>query len=152
MKKFYNANPVRVEAMPMKLGDYNKMQGSTGSDLQTEGYYLKYDDGTKDWKDKETFELFYTPRKTYDIGDAMSIIKNGWFATREGWHGKGMFIFHVNKTKIDSAISAKYEETIGLYDGSKYILGWSPSVSDALATDWKRADISMVPSALLSES
>jgi hypothetical protein len=93
-----------------------------------------------------------------DFSDALEALKDGYKVAREGWNGKGMFIYlvkgqtveprelrneadehvgselpHDTEIKINSHIDMKAA------DGS-IVVGWSPSQTDLLAEDWQLVD------------
>jgi hypothetical protein len=82
-----------------------------------------------------------------NFSDALHHIKQGKRLAREGWNGKGMFVFLVN----GSTFSVSRPPLLGIYpegtminyqphidmktaDGS--IVPWLASLSDLLAEDW----------------
>jgi hypothetical protein len=99
-----------------------------------------------------------------NIGDAIELINDGKMAYREGWNGKGLFIFKQVPAQIGKDIVPKmqslpqpvkdeferrfndeneqidaiyYSDQIALVGTSNQISGWSPSTNDTLATDWR---------------
>lgn len=95
-----------------------------------------------------------------DFGYAINALKEGKKVTREGWNGKGMFLWIKPATVIDASwckdplLKELAEEnggtilglgTICMYThdstGRKAILtGWLASQSDMLCEDWKVID------------
>ena len=93
-----------------------------------------------------------------DFGKALEILKDGGMVHREGWNGKGMFLFHQVPTTIEMDIIPNmqslpelvknefvrrmapiyYSDQIALVNADNNISGWSPSTSDALAVDWQK--------------
>lgn len=92
---------------------------------------------------------------TTDFGEALRHLKAGKRVTREGWNGKGMFLFllpandNIPTTAIhDPALRQVIEEEIGkdtfdaygsirMFTADKKILtGWLASQTDMLAEDW----------------
>lgn len=86
-----------------------------------------------------------------DFSNALNALKMGHRVAREGWNGKGMFIFLVG----GSTFKVNRPPLLGIYpegteitynphidiknvDGS--ISTWSPSNGDALANDWELVD------------
>jgi len=93
--------------------------------------------------------------QTNDIGYAVAALKSGKRVAREGWNGKGMFLFllaaanGIPTTAIyDPALRAVIESEIGsdkfdalgsvrMFTADKKVLtGWLASQSDLLAEDW----------------
>lgn len=98
-----------------------------------------------------------------DFGQALEIVKVGGMIYREGWNGKDLFVFAQVPAEISVAEvvphmqslpkqvkdvflerfrtrhfpSIFYSNQLALVDFDNHISGWSPSTSDALATDWK---------------
>lgn len=94
-----------------------------------------------------------------DIGYAVAALKSGKRVAREGWNGKGMFLFllpagnGIPTTVIhDPALRAVIESEVGgetfdalgsvrMFTADKKILtGWLASQSDLLAEDWEILD------------
>jgi len=94
-----------------------------------------------------------------DIGYAVEALKAGKRVRREGWNGKGMFLFLLPAgdgipTKVihDPALRAVIESEVGgetfdalgsvrMFTADKKVLtGWLASQSDLLAEDWEILD------------
>lgn len=96
-----------------------------------------------------------------NFGSAIQALKEGKRVQREGWNGKGLFVFRQVPSTIDSEIIPKmqsvpqsvknefknrfdsspqgaisYNDQLALVNTSNEISGWSPSTNDALAEDW----------------
>ena len=106
--------------------------------------------------DAETPNKHMMPR---DIGYAVAALKAGKRVARDGWNGKGMFLFLLPAsdgipTKVihDPALRAMIESELGgeTFDAlgsvrmftadKKVITGWLASQSDLLAEDWEILD------------
>ncbi len=104
--------------------------------------------------------------KKFDLtfGEAIEALKKGQPVYRQGWNGKGLFVFRQVPAEIDLKIvpnmqslpeSVKdifisrqtrsmndpwnvisYSSQLALVNKNNMITGWSPSTSDALAVDW----------------
>lgn len=101
------------------------------------------------------------------IGGAIYAAKEGKRIAREGWNGKGLFVFMQVPSTIGKAIvpnmqslpqlvkdefvrrfeskeaqidSIYYDNQMCIVNSSNLINGWAPSVSDALANDWMILD------------
>ena len=89
----------------------------------------------------------------FDFGKAISLLKEGKKVAREGWNGKGMFLFllpagkipkHViNDSKLLEVIEATgndYFEAIASIRmktaDNKILTGWLASQTDMLSDDW----------------
>jgi hypothetical protein len=81
-----------------------------------------------------------------DFGWAIKQIKEGKKVARNGWNGKGMFIFLVHP--IDFEYNGNFcphidmtEETLDsvgfMTADSKVLIGWLASQSDMLSEDWE---------------
>lgn len=60
------------------------------------GYYVLYEDGYESFSPAEAFENGYKEinlNKLLTFGEAIERLKTGALVAREGWNGKGMFIF-----------------------------------------------------------
>jgi len=94
-----------------------------------------------------------------NFGQAIAALEAGKSVAREGWNGKGMFIFKaggysVSKDNLrpNGPITAEFLESRGLdemqilphidmwtvnaYGREAYLAGWLASQSDMLANDW----------------
>ena len=90
------------------------------------------------------------------FGEAIAAAKSGKRISREGWNGKGMFVFVQVPSEVPAEIVPKmsslppdvkaelvrrggtisYHNQMALVYPDSKIYGWTPSPSDALATDW----------------
>lgn len=91
-----------------------------------------------------------------DFGKAIEALKLGKRVARNGWNGKGLFVFMQIPSVIDSDIiprmqslpqsvkdefvrrggDIKYSSQMALVNPDNSINGWTPSSSDTLAIDW----------------
>ncbi len=82
-----------------------------------------------------------------DIGQAITAVKDGKLIARSGWNGKGMFVYYVppasypaNRGAMTSHFGegamVPYNAYLALCGPDGKVSTWSPSCSDALATDW----------------
>ena len=84
-----------------------------------------------------------------DFGTALHLMELGERAQREGWNGKGMFVYIVPAASYPAQRNAKgvlvgdhpndmvpYSSYIALKSASGEVVPWTISQSDALATDW----------------
>ena len=159
----------RVEAEPMTLleyEDYNAKKGNwTTSDVKpdVEGYLIKYKDDYESWMPKDVFEKDYKeidntkipiltisePNSLTDFADAIRYLKEGYKVAREGWNGKGMFVYYVpaNKYKTQTYIAIKefgeyadYNPYLAIKTAQGSLSTWVPSINDVLANDWRVYD------------
>ena len=84
------------------------------------------------------------------FGDAVAALKEGLRVAREGWNGKGMFLYYVPENKYPASRNehgtmigvfeddmVPYREYIALKTVDNQVVPWAPSISDALAEDWQ---------------
>ena len=82
-----------------------------------------------------------------DFGQALNWLKDGKKVAREGWNGKGMFLYYVpaNKYPASTKIGESIADTDGKVEYSAYIamktaqgnvVPWLASQTDVLAKDW----------------
>lgn len=87
-------------------------------------------------------------RDTFDFGEALRLLKQGKKLTRDGWNGKGQFVYYVPAesyvamTDAAKSIAAEdgkvsYRAYLALKTVQGDIAVWVPSVSDCLAEDWR---------------
>lgn len=62
------------------------------------------------------------------FGDAIKAAKQGKRIARQGWNGKGLWVYYV-------PAAAQYNHYLALSDGHT-VSTWAPSCSDTLADDW----------------
>lgn len=86
-----------------------------------------------------------------DFGQALSWLKVGQKVAREGWNGKGMFLYHVPAnaypatTEIGKSISdldgkVEYGAYIAMKTAQGNVVPWLASQTDMLAEDWIKLD------------
>ena len=100
---------------------------------------------------KDCFSTRYTivddRRKNMTFGEAVELIKQGKLVAREGWNGKGMFIFlvpgshfKVNRPPLlgiyPEGKEIDYHAHIDMKTAQGYIVPWLASQADVLAEDW----------------
>jgi len=86
-----------------------------------------------------------------DFGWALKALKRGQAIQRQGWNGKGMFVYHVPAASYppQTQIAVKafnggpvpYGAYLAIKTAQNNINTWVPSVSDVLADDWQIANI-----------
>lgn len=90
------------------------------------------------------------------FGDAVAELKNGKCVAREGWNGKGMFLFlvpgstfEVNRPPLlgiyDAGERINYHAHIDMKTAQGYVVPWLASQADILSDDWRVVDKSGVP-------
>lgn len=158
----------RIKARPMTSTEYEAYSGTTLPRLEgsTEGYLVEYDDrkhpnhekheGYISWSPADVFERSYRLTEGMTFGEALEALKQGGRVARDGWNGKGMFLW----LKPAATIKAEWCRdpflidlananggeihalgTICMFTADKKILtGWLASQSDLLGEDWRLLD------------
>lgn len=151
-----------INAKPMSRLEYNQLRGwelpadENGAD---EGYLVEYIDGGKanhpafigyiSWSPKDVFDRAYQLTSGMDFGMAIAALKCGAKVSREGWNGKGMFIYFVGDAKYPAAQNplgtmlgvfpddlVPYRSYIAMKTAQNDVVPWVASQTDILATDW----------------
>jgi len=84
---------------------------------------------------------------TFDFGTALSHLKAGCKVAREGWNGKGMFLFlvpgstfRVNRAPLlgiyPEGHEVNYHAHVDMKTANGQIVPWLCSQTDMLAEDW----------------
>ena len=150
----------KVNAALMNRLDYNILRGwevPADEDPTDRGYLVEYLDGGIpnhpnypgyiSWSPKAQFEAAYQASGNLTFGHAVELMKQGHKVARQGWNGKGMFLFLVD----GSTFKVNRPPLLGIYpegteinycphidmktaDGS--IVPWLASQSDVLSSDW----------------
>jgi hypothetical protein len=82
-----------------------------------------------------------------NFGNAITALKIGLKVTREGWNGKGMFLYYVPANKYpattevgrsiaDADGNVEYGAYIAMKTAQGNVVPWLASQSDILAEDW----------------
>ena len=82
-----------------------------------------------------------------NFGKAIEYLKDGKKVAREGWNGKGMFVYLVPKneymptTEIGKQLMnenglVQYEPYMAIRNVKGTVSTWVPSVNDCLSEDW----------------
>lgn len=153
-----------INAKEMTRLEYNQLRGwalledENGED---DGYLVEYIDGGKanhtdfagyiSWSPKDVFERAYRPTETgMNFGLALEALKVGKKVARDGWNGKGMFVYLVPadhypartgiaKEFFGENAMVPYGAYLALKNSNNTINTWVPSISDTLAEDWQIA-------------
>lgn len=149
-----------INATPMTRLAYNDFRGWTLPENERgddEGYLVEYVDGGApnteqyagyvSWSPKEQFDNAYRFCTGLNFGLAIEAMKLGKKVCREGWNGKGMFLFLVDGSTF--AVNRKpllgiyaeghiinYRPHIDMKTVDDQIVPWVASQSDILADDW----------------
>ena len=157
MQQFY-VGTKHIVGVPMARQEYNDYRGwklpedENGSD---EGYLVEYVDGGAanhpnhtgyiSWSPKGVFEKSYQPTNQMSFGHALETLKMGHSVYRDGWNGKGMFVYLVPaaaypaQTAVARATFGEmvpYNAYLALKGVNGTVSTWVPSINDVLANDW----------------
>ena len=146
----------QVEAEPMTRGDYNKFRGwmiLEDENPADAGYKVTYPDGYVSWCPNAQFEEDCRPCDGMTFGDAIEQMKRGAKVARNGWNGKGMYLWLLPAANIkaewckEEHLKALAEQNGGEFEclasirmktaDNKVLTGWLASQTDMLAEDWK---------------
>lgn len=144
----------------MTRQEYNDFRGwdlPADEDGSDEGYLVEYVDGGQantpeyegyvSWSPKDVFDRAYNSVEAMTFGDALVLIKAGKKVARQGWNGKGMFVFLVpgSRFKVNrkpllgiypEGREIDYHAHIDMKTADDKIVPWLASQTDVLAEDW----------------
>ena len=150
-----------IEAKEMNRGDYNAYRGwkiPEGENPEDEGYLVRYSDGYESWSPKKQFEEAYRDCSGMTFGIALELLKKGCKVAREGWNGKGMYLYLVNGSTVKkeklrneaSQVLSVDKQAMHETDAAVFLphidmriangdvcVGWLASQIDMLSEDWK---------------
>ena len=105
-----------------------------------------------EWNELIEIELFdnreyYQDINQFDFGEAIHKLKAGSKVARNGWNGKGMFLYYVPannykaiteaaKSIMDENGNVPYAAYIAMKTAQGYVVPWLASQTDVLAEDW----------------
>lgn len=104
-----------------------------------------------DWEvveenDQQVIDSPAVPVPNFSFGVALDYIKEGKKVAREGWNGKGMFLFLADDIEFHTPADLSCVEDVkGDLTGQsivlktaddKFVVGWLASQTDMLADDW----------------
>ena len=86
-------------------------------------------------------------KKVFDFSTALDYLKSGYKVAREGWNGKGMFIFlvpgstfKVNRPPLlgiyPEGTEINYHAHVDMKTADNKVVPWLASQTDLLAEDW----------------
>ena len=86
-------------------------------------------------------------KKVFDFSIALDYLKSGYKVARQGWNGKGMFIFlvpgstfKVNRPPLlgiyPEGTEINYHAHIDMKTADNQVVPWLASQTDLLADDW----------------
>lgn len=113
-------------------------------------YLVRYADGYLSFSPKAAFEDGYrevAARDAMTFGAAIEALRDGGRVAREGWNGKGMFLFLVPGSRFTvnrapllgiypEGTVIDYHAHIDMKTAQGYVVPWLASQADMLATDW----------------
>jgi hypothetical protein len=148
MKIYMGINSVKAE--PMKMSEYTVRQGIEIPEWQqddAEGYLIRHSTGDESWVTREMFLCTYRPVDMMCFSGALFCLKRGMKVAREGWNGKGMFIFKVPGSRFavnrppllgiyPEGTEIDYQDHIDMKTADGTIVPWLCSQSDMMADDW----------------
>jgi len=111
------------------------------------GYAIHYQDGYQSWCPTNVFERDYQPITAMSFGHALAALKAGEKVCRQGWNGKGMFLFLVPGSRFTvnrapllgiypEGTEVEYHAHIDMKTAQGYVVPWLASQADMLADDW----------------
>jgi hypothetical protein len=136
----------RVTAWPETRNEFFQTT-ETYKPEEKDGYGVKYEDGYTSWSPKDVFEKAYQPLDALSFGHALAAIKEGHRVCRQGWNGRGMFIFlvpgsvfKVNRKPLlgiyPEGTEINYHAHIDMKTADDMVVPWLASQTDMLADDW----------------
>jgi hypothetical protein len=147
MKKYIGVKIIEAESM--NLGDYNTCRGwiiPEDENPNREGYKIIYPDDYISWSPKEIFDEAYRLTDGLTFGLAVEALKKGFKLARNGWNGKGMFIYYVpensypaltNIAKKEFGDTVLFNAYLAIKNVNGIVSTWVPSINDCLAEDWQ---------------
>lgn len=139
MQKYIGTKIIEAEPCPAWKDSGNSKAGDPG-------YKVRYADGYESWSPKDVFEEAYRPTNAMNFGLAIEAAKKGKKIAREGWNGKGMFLYHVPaaayppSTEVAKAAfngeNVPYGAYIAMKTAQGNVVPWLASQTDILADDW----------------
>lgn len=93
---------------------------------------------------KTTVVMRASGRAGMSFGAALAALREGRSVRREGWNGKGMFLFYVGEnewrlpdTSVEPGRILPLAAFIALRAADEKVVPWTPSQTDILAWDWR---------------
>lgn len=150
-----------VKSLPMTRAEYNEYRGwqlPANENGEDHGFLVEYLDGGPandprhigyiSWSPEPVFYGSYQPSHAMSFGHAVEFMKRGHRVAREGWNGKGMFVYHVPAASYPAQTGAAkaffgqdalvpYNAYFALKGVDGAVSTWVPSVTDCLANDWQ---------------
>lgn len=141
MKQYVGTKLIKAE--PMTRGKYNEYRGwkiPENENPNDEGYLVVYSDGYESWSPKKQFEEAYKECFSMTFGIALELLKKGVKVAREGWNGKGMYLFLADGEDLTNCLSKGDFNCVSSIcmktAQNTVVVGWLASQTDMLAEDW----------------
>lgn len=140
-----------IEAEPMTRGEYAKLSGRNsiltekGESADDPGYHVRYPDDYESWSPAKAFEEAYQTFDKMSFGHALELLKRGYAVAREGWNGKGQFVFIASEFEFVTKVNLEAFQESGvnvdksicmLNAQGDVVVGWLASQTDMLSEDW----------------
>lgn len=167
MKKFLGTK--LIVATPMTRQEYNDYRGwelpADEKDLAQEaGMLVEYVDGGRANDERHVGYISWSPLDVFNnsyrqvsngltFGEALEAMKIGKKVGRQGWNGKGMYLYLVQEgrypptTKAGRAIAVMqpdglvpYAPYIAMKTAQHYVVPWLASQTDMIGEDWEVID------------
>lgn len=160
MQKTYIGTKI-VKLSPMTRAEYNVYRGwqlPENENGEDQGYLVEYSDGGApndarhegyiSWSPKAQADAAYRETSGLSFGLAIEALKKGARVARDGWNGKGMFLFLVAGSRFtvnrppllgiypEGAV-VDYHAHIDMKTAQGYVVPWLASQADMLADDWQ---------------
>lgn len=153
MKKYLQVNLIEAEQSNLETAfKYLRWPIPSSEYPLQEGYLIKYEDGFESWCHKEKFEKANNREIiALTFGHAIEAVKQGKKIAREGWNGKGMFVYYIpankypfsteaGKSLADEEGKVSYNAYLAIKNVNGTVSTWVPSINDVLAEDWTIVD------------
>ena len=148
-----------INARPMNRQQYNDFRGwelPTDESGADEGYLVEYMNGGKpnhpahqgyiSWSPKEQLDNAYRPTDGLTFGLALEALKRGKKVARDGWNGKGQYLYLVKAAALANGLDfwlnsdgskPEFTPVIAIKTTANQVqVGWLASQTDMLSDDW----------------
>ena len=139
--KIIHAEPMTAERAGKQLG---RPIDTRNADAKGNGYLVHYEDGYTSWSPKKQFEEAYRKTDGMTFGLAVEVLKKGLRVARQGWNGKGMYLFLIGVSGSNdywTYTNGKNDNYpllpfISIKTPDDKVVPWVTSQMDVLAEDW----------------
>ena len=163
MQQFIGNKVINAKAMTRL--EYNQLRGwelPVNENGDDKGYLVEHIDGGKantieyagyvSWSPEDVFERAYRPVSGLSFGLAIEAMRKGHKVARQGWNGKGMFLFlvpgstfKVNRPPLlgiyPKGTEIDYHPHIDMKTATGEVVPWLASQTDMLSDDWQIVEI-----------